>query len=34
MRFVPARHRVEVRTYSPYLDRFKSDAANAFELEY
>jgi hypothetical protein len=34
MRFVPARRRVEVRTYSPFLDRFKSDAANAFELEY
>ena len=34
MRFVPARRHVEVRTYSPYLDRFKSDAANAFELEY
>lgn len=34
LRFVPARRRVEVSTYSPFLDRFKSDAANAFELEY
>jgi hypothetical protein len=34
MRFIPARRHVEVRTYSPYYDRFKSDAANSFELEY
>jgi hypothetical protein len=34
MRFVPGRRRVEVRTYSPYLDRFKSDPANAFDLDY
>ena len=34
MRFDPARGRVSVRTYSPYLDRFKTDPDNAFELDY
>jgi len=34
MRFVPGRRHVEVRTYSPYLDRFKTDGSNAFDLEY
>ncbi len=34
MRFSPARRRVEVRTYSPFLDRFKTDPDNAFELDY
>jgi hypothetical protein len=34
MRFAPAKRRVEVRTYSPFLDRFKTDPDNAFELDY
>ena len=34
MRFAPARRRVEVQTYSPFLDRFKTDPDNAFELDY
>lgn len=34
MRFTPAKRRVQVRTYSPFLDRFKTDPDNAFELEY
>jgi hypothetical protein len=34
MSFFPERRRVEVQTYSPYLDRFKTDPDNQFELEY
>jgi Calcineurin-like phosphoesterase len=34
MHFSPASRRVEVQTYSPYLDRFKTDADNAFGLDY
>jgi len=34
MRFQPQRRQVEVRTYSPFLDRFKTDADNAFVLDY
>jgi hypothetical protein len=34
MEFFPGRRRVRVRTYSPYLDRFKTDAANDFSLDY
>jgi hypothetical protein len=32
MRFDPAVARVSVKTYSPYLQRFKTDDANQFEL--
>jgi hypothetical protein len=34
MELFPAERRVSVRTYSPYLGRFKSDAGNRFDLEY
>jgi hypothetical protein len=34
MRFIPATHKVEVRTYSPYLKKFKTDPDNQFALEY
>jgi hypothetical protein len=34
MRFYPGERRVKVRTYSPYLDRWKTDPDNEFELEY
>jgi 3',5'-cyclic AMP phosphodiesterase CpdA len=34
MEFAPERRRVRVRTYSPYLDRFKTDPANDFTLTY
>jgi hypothetical protein len=34
MQFHPARRRVVVQTYSPYLDRFKTDPGNDFELAY
>jgi hypothetical protein len=34
MEFSPERRRVRVRTYSPYLDRFKTDPANDFTLAY
>jgi hypothetical protein len=34
LRFDPAARRVAVRTYSPYLDRFKTDADNEFDLDY
>jgi hypothetical protein len=34
MTFFPAQRRVAVRTYSPYRDRFKTDAGNDFDLEY
>ena len=34
MRFLPAQHRVVVQTYSPVLDRFKTDPANDFQLDY
>jgi hypothetical protein len=34
MRFFPAERRVAVRTYSPYEDRFKTDADNEFTLTY
>ena len=34
MRFFPARPRVAVSTYSPYLDAFKDDPDNRFELDY
>lgn len=32
VRFDRANHKIVVQTYSPYLDAFKPDAANAFEL--
>jgi hypothetical protein len=34
MRFFPMERRVSVRTYSPYRNRFKTDPANEFELDY
>jgi hypothetical protein len=34
MRFYPAARRVAIRTYSPYLDRYKSDPDNDFTLSY
>ena len=34
MRFFPAERRVTIRTYSPYVDRFKTDADNEFNLTY
>jgi hypothetical protein len=34
LRFDPAARRVSVSTYSPYLDRFKTDPDNRFELDY
>ena len=34
MQFFPAERRVAVRTYSPYRDRFKTDADNEFTLTY
>jgi len=34
MRFFPSERRVAIHTYSPYLDRFKSDADNEFSLAY
>ena len=34
MEFFPAHRQVKVRTYSPYLDRFKTDPDNEFSLEY
>jgi hypothetical protein len=34
MQFSPAERRVRVRTYSPYLDRFKTDPDNDFTLDY
>jgi hypothetical protein len=34
MRFFPAEQRVVVRTYSPYVDRFKTDPDNEFTLTY
>jgi hypothetical protein len=34
MRFVPKQRRVAIRTYSPYLNRFKTDPDNEFELDY
>ena len=34
MEFLPGRRRVRVRTYSPYLDRFKTDPDNDFSLDY
>ena len=34
MRFSPSDRRVSVRTYSPYLDRFKTDPDNQFTLDY
>jgi hypothetical protein len=34
MQFFPAQRRVRVRTYSPYLDAFKTDADNEFSLDY
>ena len=34
MRFLPAESRISVSTFSPYLDAFKLDAANGFELDY
>ena len=34
MQFFPAERRVAVRTYSPYEDRFKTDADNEFTLTY
>jgi hypothetical protein len=34
MRFAPAERRVEVQTYSPYLDGFKTDPDNQFGLDY
>ncbi|HVU49242.1 MAG TPA: metallophosphoesterase [Polyangia bacterium] len=34
MQFSPGQRRVRVRTYSPYLDRFKTDPDNDFTLDY
>lgn len=34
LRFNPAERHVEVQTYSPYLDRFKTDPDNQFGLDY
>jgi hypothetical protein len=34
MRFLPGERRVVVRTYSPYVDRFKTDPDNEFAVEY
>jgi hypothetical protein len=34
LQFSPAERRVRVRTYSPYLDRFKTDPDNDFHLAY
>ena len=34
MRFLPVESSISVSTYSPYLDNFKLDAANSFELDY
>jgi hypothetical protein len=34
LRFTPAERHVEVQTYSPYLDRFKTDPDNQFGLDY
>lgn len=34
LQFLPAERRVHVRTYSPYLDRFKADPDNDFTLSY
>jgi hypothetical protein len=34
MRFFPDARKVTVRTYSPYADRFKTDADNQFTLDY
>ena len=34
LRFSPAEHRVAVQTYSPFLDRFKTDPDNDFSLDY
>lgn len=34
MRFSPTERRVALRTYSPYLNTFKTDPDNQFELEY
>ncbi len=34
MQFFPANRTVHVRTYSPYLDAFKTDPGNDFELSY
>ena len=34
MRFTPASRQVEVRTYSPYLEKFKTEPDNQFALDY
>lgn len=34
MEFIPKENRIWVRTYSPYLDRYKKDIENEFSLEY
>jgi hypothetical protein len=34
LRFSPAERHVEVQTYSPFLDRFKTDPDNQFGLDY
>jgi hypothetical protein len=34
MRFFPSQRKVAIRTYSPYVDRFKTDADNDFSLDY
>ena len=34
MRFFPAQRRVAIRTYSPYVNRFKTDPDNEFSLDY
>ena len=34
LQFSPAEHRVTVQTYSPFLDRFKTDPGNEFSLDY
>jgi hypothetical protein len=34
MRFLPKERRVAIRTYSPFLNRSKTDPDNEFELDY
>jgi hypothetical protein len=34
MQFFPAQRQVQIRTYSPYLDVFKTDPENQFALDY
>jgi hypothetical protein len=34
LKFVPAKHEIEVRTYSPYRDRFRDEADDQFTVSY